>query len=372
MRLILLLCIFIMISCNTEFSSKSEVEIIELTDFETIVALEKAENENNIISTPTILRYELNSNLFVFDDRIGKVLELDSSGRIIMEYGRRGAGPGEFLSVNNIFLTNDYVYIIDEIQLFIHKFDRKGRLSSTFDYGAIINTGSAPPPPMSSGIQAKVIINQPIVTLNGYILLSSVKSGQNVLSIYEKYSWEGIRMSHIGSIPDGSTFVFDPVAYRASINNREIPANYKPYAFPINDLSNEDEIFLVYSAIPMIAKYDLNGNRLWENEIKQPSEIESIENHYYERMDRLSNTSTMVLKKYVNGVSTLDGDLFLISNPETNGSLWIHQFNSSGTLIKRYKLISKDVVLLPIFDIDINTQRIFVITDMSDIRVYPF
>ena len=367
MKLIILLCVLMLISCRAELPSKPKVEIIILNEYETIVEIEK-----HTLSAPSVLRYGNDSNLFVYDNSIGKVFELDSNGNVVMEYGRRGVGPGEFISVNNIFLTNDYIFIIDELLLFIHKFDRNGKLFSTFDYGAIVSAGSAPPPPMSPGIQVNDINNQPFVTLTGNILLSSVKSEQNVNSIYEMINWEGNRLSNIGELPDGSTFMFNPEEYRAAINNRITPAMYRPYAFPVQDLYSEDEIFLIYSAIPIIAKYDLYGNKLWEIEIEQTSEIEAIENHYFETMEKLSRTSTMVLKKYSNGISSHDGDLFLISNTVPNDPLWIHHFNGKGELIRRYKMISEDNDLLPIVDIDSHNRLIFVVTEMSEIRAYPY
>jgi sugar lactone lactonase YvrE len=69
-------------------------------------------------------------------------------------------------------------------------------------------------------------------------------------------------------------------------------------------------------------------------------------------------------------VSSPDGNLYLALT--TSNSLWIHRFNPNGELTRRYRMESDEVGLLAIFDIDFNEDRIFVVTEESEIRVYHF
>ena len=95
---------FVFIGCQFDVPPVPEIEIVELVDYTTIIAF-----EDEILATPTVMRYDGQSHLFVYDKSAGNVLELDGNGEVVREYGRRGLGPGEFMSINNIFVNNDHV-----------------------------------------------------------------------------------------------------------------------------------------------------------------------------------------------------------------------------------------------------------------------
>ncbi|MEX1268943.1 MAG: 6-bladed beta-propeller [Balneolaceae bacterium] len=361
------LCLFIA-GCTSEPPSGSDAEVVELDDFETIIQI-----DDGVLSTPNIIRYE-DSSFFVYDAAQGMVLELDNDGAIVKEYGRQGRGPGELLTVNNLYLTVEHLYIVDPWQFMIHKYERGRDFIESMNYVSRTSQPNAPPAPISSTtILASDFDNQPFVTLSGDVMLSAVQFEDTVETIYELRAWNGDKRSGIGEVPEGSSFLIDNEQMKSDVTDRVIPSLYRPKAFPVNDPANPEEYFLVYSAFPRIAKYNSSGQKLWEKEVRVVAETDEYKAAFFEQMERLQQNdirNRIPLQHYKAGISSAEGDLFLISEFQ---DLWIHQFNPAGDLIRRYKLISdEDVKLKPIFDIDFSGRRVFVVTEEAEVRAYTF
>jgi hypothetical protein len=252
-----------------------------------------------------------------------------------------------------------------------HRYDRNGEFLSSLDYGTLGYVPDAPPPPFSpTFLRAERIVNEPHVTLTGDVLLSPVSAGVPSETVYKRKDWEGNHLSDIGTVPESSSFIYEADKFRADIINRGIPSFYKPNTFPVNDLANPDEYFLIYSSIPKITKYRADGERLWESKVKHVPEIDSVATRFYETMERMQRSGSgnrINFDFYNTGVSSMEGDLYL--SVKLN-DLWLHRFDSEGTLVHRYKILSENTEVLPIFDIDFTGSRIFVVTEDGEIRVY--
>ncbi|WP_372905403.1 6-bladed beta-propeller [Rhodohalobacter sp.] len=367
--MILFLYVFTLISCvsENEYDKEINVDIKNIDNYDTIVSI-----EYDIIGVPTILRYDGNSNLFIYDVAQNKIMHLNDNGSVLNEIGRPGSGPGEFWWVNNIIITNKSLFVIDKGQFLIHKYNYNGEFLSSLDFGELGFHYRLPP--MSTAIiQSPDVVFEPFILSDDTLLFSSIHIEKEVDKIYEIRDWGGTQLAEVGEILEGSTFTMNPVNHRTAISNREIPPVDKSNAFPVADRANPDEIFLIYNAIPMIAKYNTDGKKLWSVEIPDLPEIDSVAVSYFETMEKLTPQSRILFQKYISGVSNNDGELFLgtNSNPTGFNSFWIHHFNQNGDLIQRYKIIS-DVNILPIFDIDFKNKRIFVVTEVGEVRAYEF
>ncbi|MEX1135357.1 MAG: 6-bladed beta-propeller, partial [Balneolales bacterium] len=383
---LLLLLLGLLAGCRSDEPSISNAEVVELKEFETILNL-----ESERLAVPGIIKYDDSSGqLFVYDIGQVNVFELDiSSGKVINEYGREGRGPGEYQQVNSILPVEDHLFLVDHYQHYIHKYNRDGGLASSMDYGAIVISFD-PLTTLSSMTMGSIpeinINNQPFVTLQGHVLLRPGRDRINQ-SIYELRDWEGNYLSDIGEIPEGSMFIPEGSGdvYRSDVSNRETPSILKPYAFPVSDLANPEELFLVYSSIPMIAKYTVDGEKLWKVEVTGVPELDVIADNYFESMEQQNRnnerTSIGMLTKYTSGVSSTGGDLYLGTYTDPNNRmtdsdrlkpLWIHRFDTTGELNRRYKIISEDVGITSIFDIDFSARRIFVVTVEGEIRAYSY
>lgn len=363
------LCILLFCtSCSPGAEKFIEAEIFELHEYETIVS-----NENYNLAEPTVLSVIGESKMLVYDHALGYVTEFDFGGNKEREIGREGQGPGEFFLLNNIIAHSDKLYFIDFGQALIHKYSRDGEHSSSLDYGAL-GYITSPAPPMGTGsVMARELTHQPHLTFRGNVLLSPALASELPDKIFHKVTWEGEKQFGLGRIPEGSTLELNPEENRTAISNNETPPNDKANVFAVNDLKNTDEFFFVYSAIPRIDKYDYDGELLWTVDIPGVPELEDYRKRHSELVETLTPASWISFNKYMTGVSSPDGDLFLATNtnPELPGPLWIHRFDSEGNMAARYT-IKSDVNTPPIFDIDFENNRFLVVTEEAEIRAYRF
>lgn len=341
------------------------METTELKNYETVVDL-----EDNTLATPVIIRRGSDSTFFVYDVRLEQILEMDGKGTVVNEIGRSGRGPGEYLFVNNMFVREQHLYVIDIVQFMVQQYDMEGNLVSSFNFGEIAGKPTIPPPPIGL-VTANEIDNQPYVNLQGDLILSNVNVGNKSEHIFQLIDWgEKQQLSEMGEVPGGSSFVLDNVELRKEATEGKIPSFYKPNSFPVQDLANPDEYFIVYSSLPKIGKYSSIGEKLWEKDIKT-IETDRIRTHFFEVMDRLSNSpdirDRIDLEHYVSGFSSSEGELYLVVNTTP---VMIHQFNNAGELLHKYKFSSEDTT--PVLDIDFENSQILAASEEGEIRAYPF
>ena len=357
----------ISVSCSPD-PVTSEIQPVKLTKYETIVAY-----EDNTLATPTILKYDGHSYLYVYDYGIGHVLKLDKSGNIVKKIGQEGRGPGEFIHLSNMVLLNDYLFLVDYAQFYIHKFGINGEYHASLDYGALGYFFELPPMNPSL-IRAPDPTGDPYIHSADKVMFSTLNGDDDSFhSIYEFRDWEGSHVAYLGKIPEGAAFTMDQSEYRNSITDREVPAIEKTNVFPINDQRYNDELFLIYSSLPKIMKYNSSGDKIWKKEVPHLPEIDSVAAGIYKNLENLRPGLRMKLNKYLAGTSTPNGGLYLAinSHPENINSLWIHRFNKNGELTGRFN-IESETTIPPIFDVDHENQRVFVITEEGEIRAYSF
>lgn len=356
--------------CKADEIKITEPVIVELSEYETLVSY-----EDNLIATPNYIQLGAQSNLYVFDAAKRSVVKLNHDGEIEQQFGREGRGPGELLWASHLQLTSDHLYIVDPRQFLIHKYLLSGEFDSSFSFGDLgyISSAAPPPPVSASVVMPSQLSNKPHITPLGNVMLSPVGTGEETDNLYHRYGWDGERLSEFGDIPEGATFVLDNYEIRDDINAGEIPAFYRANAFPVMNAQNPGQVNVVYSSLAKIASYMLDGEKIRETDVSDTPEIEMITKSFFNRMERMQRADIRFridLNYYHSGVAGPNGDLFLVTNPD---SLWIHQFNPEGELTRGYRLKSDDEnKLMPIFDIDFTDNRIYIVTELGDIRLYPF
>ncbi|MCC5914393.1 MAG: hypothetical protein JJU46_08475 [Balneolaceae bacterium] len=121
-----------------------------------------------------------------------------------------------------------------------------------------------------------------------------------------------------------------------------------------------------------MAKYSPDGEQEWSKQIKGVPEFDSKHEQFISTMERMTaggSTNRIGLTYYYAGVSSPEGELYLIADPEETE---VHRFDADGNLTHRYQLIAEEDDLQPIFDVDFEQNRIFVVSDDGDIRAYRF
>jgi hypothetical protein len=203
-------------SCASQ-TTKESVEIKKLHEYDKIVTNQDAE-----LANPTNLRYNSeDSLLFVYDGGQHKVLKLNTEGQVVDKFGMRGRGPGEFLKVKNIFLTDNNLYTVDPLQFRITQFSLEGGETQTLNYGNGNLQSMPPPAPQSLEPRAQDINNQPVITLNGNVLLPNIQLDNDIKKLYRLIEWKNKQISEIGDIPNGSLFTLDYDKYKSTIAEKE-------------------------------------------------------------------------------------------------------------------------------------------------------
>jgi hypothetical protein len=187
-------------------------------------------------------------------------------------------------------------------------------------------------------------------------------------------------VSDIGDLPEDFRVVANDEEAGQSLKSNTVPAHELALAFPVNDLTNPDEVFIVYSAIPKIAKYNLEGEKIWEQTIPYTPEVDSLMIDLGNVLENHPDQPVFLLpvKMYMAGRSSPEGGLYLFTytNMDTpytpRRPMWVHQFDSEGNLVNRYKIISDtDQYYYP--GMDFSNRRIFTPSfNESDVRMYPF
>lgn len=355
-------------------SAETAVEPVVLEEYGEAVT-----EENILLDAPVFLRSDpATGSLFVYDDGSKKVLEIDGEDNLAGTYGGSGRGPGEIQLARNIFVTGGHLYVYDPDRFFIYRYRRGGTEIASYSYGAAAekrNPGDPPPPPAI--VYNTDIHNEWSVTLNGNILKPVHDSGE---FLYERLDWRGNSLTRIGQLPDGYRAAMETEAYRQALESGEPPARDLHRAFPVNDRSDPSELFMVYSAIPKIAKYDTSGRLLWEKRIPSLPEIDSLVVGNHLDYTRATDFQVKVpLQKYTWGTSGPGGELYLVVFPnripaKSNPAPWIHRFNPEGELIGRYTFsLEEDTWLLPYAAVDTESHRFLLVSlKESKIRSYPF
>lgn len=361
----LFVTILIFMSCKDIKEKKKEVSSIFLNEFETVIT-----SDPSTIAVPGILK--INSSLFVYDKSKAKLLRINERDSALKEIGRTGAGPGEYITVNNFFVRGEFLYVIDNVLMKINKYTLEGVFESNFNYGRFSKNSSAPPPPPSSSnrILANEIDNQPYVDLSGKVILPSSKFDSTGSKLFQIFDWSGVKISELGNIPKGSSFILDDDKIWNEVTEKKIPSYYKPNSFLVDDPSNKNEYFVIFSSIPKIVKYDINGIILWEKDT-QDHESNVILNGFFEAMKKLNNggnRNRIDLEFYSYGKANKEGELFLVLNKKP---LTINQFDNHGKLLKRIIIDSKVNDVTQVLDFNFETEKIFIATIKGDIRSYP-
>ncbi|MFC1564931.1 NHL repeat-containing protein [candidate division KSB1 bacterium] len=97
----------------------------------------EGDDENYQLFTPLDLAVDKDGKIYILDVGNCRVQKYDKDGKYIATIGRRGQGPGEFNSVNAIFLDNESnIYVADYSENVIHILTNEGRYLNRIRTGA--------------------------------------------------------------------------------------------------------------------------------------------------------------------------------------------------------------------------------------------
>lgn len=344
--------LFIMTWSSLSAVATLQPQTTKLGDYQTIIAL-----EDGTLADPRVLAFDGRESIFIFDRTLSKVIEVNEEGEVIQEYGRQGHGPGEIQNVSRIIPDDEYVYLVDTNQYFIHRFNRKGEHGATLNYGEV-------------GANR---INEPHITNDGKVLISPTYIDE---FIYHYADWDGEIINQIGNIAEGSDPALDREELYSSISERQMPPHYKNSVVVLDAETPEPEWYLIYNVKPKITRYNAFGERVFEKPITAVPEFDSIKTGYLNIMEQAVQPDgplpPLASPAFYPSGQVVDEYLYLATNTNFEYStLWIHKFNADGDLKKRLRLESETDLWHDIA-INGNDRKIYVLTDEAELRAYAY
>jgi len=105
-------------------ASQENLEI-DLEEVFSISPLDSDNDENGVISPST---YEVDSkeNIFFYDRSGTTIVKFDSKGQFIKRFGKKGNGPGEYVTSSHHMIVNDNIIVCDQVSRKLVFFDNNG------------------------------------------------------------------------------------------------------------------------------------------------------------------------------------------------------------------------------------------------------
>lgn len=357
---------------NDRYAGLGSVKIKKLKKYHLL-----KQDKELLLGQPIRLKYDNNTHhLFIQDLAQRKVIEINDSGQIVNEFGGPGKGPGEVQDIENFFITSKYLFIVDGYQFLINKYDlRNGYYISSLNYHSLLLKSQIPSGPR---IPYQDNNNKVFITRTGTILIPTQTGGK---FLYEAVNWKGEKLADIGAIPKSRTVIENNDKFFSMNEKKEFLASDSAEAFLVNDCLNPGDIYLVYPAIPKIAKYRLSGEKIWEHNIHLTPEVDTLIYHLSIRARELMNRShysRISIRTYVAGRCGPNGSIYLSTFTDATypkkyrRPLWIDRLGPKGRLMKRYKVGTKiNAYYYPA--LDFKKRRIYVpLLGTDTVRVYSF
>jgi hypothetical protein len=188
-------------------------------------------DESKIFYQPKTLALDSQGNIYVLDSGNNRIQKFAPDGRFISSIGRKGQGPGEFISASDIYIDgNDKIFIADNGNNRIHILASGGRYISSFRVDKKIN-----------GI---------VVDKSGNVFASIDRPD---IALIHKYSLSGSLITKFGKVQEYEHFVL-----QNALNLNTIT------------IDSRHNIFLTFIYRNMVQKYDTEGNLLLEFSRKRP------------------------------------------------------------------------------------------------------
>jgi hypothetical protein len=331
-KYLLFTCIILMmIGCsqNQDDSSK-QPDKVTMVSVDTLFTFTDFETHN--IAQPTESAILENSSVAIVDFDQKQISLVSKSGDLITTFGREGRGPGEFIRIDNLFVTEDVIHVIDTNQNMISKFDTEGNFINGHAYksAAILKEVSA-------------------IDRTKYIIATGGVDS-TLLSVTD---FNTDSTFYFGT-PKGESI--EVVDFQESLNqlkNGEIPGLYKNM---VTLRTDNDHIYAFLNAYSILQKYDQNGKLVWEQKIELPYN----EDIFRATVEKAKNSpGGLPAYTYINDLEVIDKEIVILSNRKNSEvPQQLIKVNSAGEITDIYTLPAH-VGYLAAFDVDNESNTVY-------------
>jgi hypothetical protein len=320
-----------MIGCsqNQDDSSK-QPDKVTMVSVDTLFTFTDFETHN--IAQPTEIAILENSSVAIVDFDQKQISLVSKSGDLITTFGREGRGPGEFIRIDNLFVTEDVIHVIDTNQNMISKFDTEGNFINGHAYksAAILKEISA-------------------IDRTKYIIATGGVDS-TLLSVTD---FNTDSTFYFGT-PKGESI--EVVDFQESLNqlkNGEIPGLYKNM---VTLRTDNDHIYAFLNAYSILQKYDQNGKLVWEQKIELPYN----EDIFRATVEKAKNSpGGLPAYTYINDLEVIDKEIVILSNRKNSEvPQQLIKVNSAGEITDIYTLPAH-VGYLAAFDVDNESNTVY-------------
>ncbi len=262
--------------------------------------------ESELLGHPTDLAVDDRGRLYVLDGRMSQVVVLDSTGGVIRQFGRPGAGPGELNRPGAMAVRRDTVVVLDS---------GNGRIQRWHTSGQHIGV-------------------QPLedFAVNGPTAVRP--SGQLAAA---RQGWGDVLVAILG--PDGTpqggvgTPVVEPPAFvdaremRRQILDGQVPDFLRNMVMPV--WHSESELWLLLQAEGLVERHNLAGALLARTPLELP-EADLIRDLFVTRNQESTGLAPLA---YASDAEVVRGTLWILLNLPDDHPAVIVQVDDAGAVV---------------------------------------
>lgn len=309
----LLLTLFICLSttnCTADVNSQSqdlsEVERISIDSLKLIVS----PTTNQEISSPEFMDILPDGRLAVMDPDQFQVLIINSDGNIENSFGRRGKGPGEFVTPRVIIVRDSVINAIDNGLQRVSQFDPDGNFIKNYSLERETSFFGG-------------------VALGKEMEFYSVANGYNG-KLVGHHDASTDSSDYFGEAPvENPPPVNDRQSFRSSASDGEVPDAIR------NDIRmkyNNGDLYVFLKNLSRLQKYT-DGNLQWDKELSMPANDIIFDNF----AENASQSGFGVLR-YIIDLKTTDDSIFLLWNGTSEHHQTVVQVDTRGEVQTIYEL----------------------------------
>lgn len=232
---------------------------IETKELFTILGDQEGQDSTISISSATAISVDTQKNIYILNDRTGKIIKFDAKGKHLLSFGGLGQGPGEMTMPFNMSIMSDTVFVFDYANHITHVFDLNGKFVRR-DY--IDNLSFIY---FLSGVNADKSV--------GIVAVDRLDEYPKVYTIYQV-----------------TLFNRNSTKFKILDSRKEILQPKDEYFFPSNYMSpyavGKDKIYVLENSTDRykVSVYDFNGSHLYDitkNYAKIPLTNDDLNNTRY-------------------------------------------------------------------------------------------
>lgn len=132
--------------------------------------------DNTLIAIQS-LHIDKDGLTYIGDGRLSRVIVLDSSGKFLYQFGKKGVGEGEFINVTSITTDNDRAYLLDPALFRVSVFDKRdGKFIFRFGQASSLLGGFSMPSAIDTDGERLFVVDT-----NRFVVIIFDKNGKPIV-----------------------------------------------------------------------------------------------------------------------------------------------------------------------------------------------